>query len=43
MERYKVVKSNVIYLAAAFSKSEEANISKKEEDTLREFAKILNK
>ena len=39
----EVIKSNVIYLATAFSKSEEANISKKEEDTLRAFAKILNK
>ena len=39
----EVIKSNVIYLATAFSKSEEANISKIEEDNLRAFAKILNK
>lgn len=39
----EVIKSNVIYLATAFSKSEEVNISKTEEDTLRAFAKILNK
>ena len=39
----EVIKSNVIYLATAFSKSEEANISKKEEDTLRAFANILNR
>ena len=39
----EVIKSNVIYLATAFSKSEEVNISKIEEDNLRTFAKILNK